>query len=359
MERQLLDPVSRLPVDDVVRRLGGVQAQVASSADLGVRVRSEAVEAGEVDRAIAEGRLIKTWAMRGSLHLLAPDTGPAFLSLLAATRPWARPAWDRYFDMNTDRWEQFREAVGEALHGTTLTREELIDAIVKRPGLGHVGDKIRSSWGTMLKPLAWQGELCFGPSRGTRVTFRRPTDASPAWAGLPPSEAAAPIAVATYFGTYGPATFRAFNHWMGGGWIRKRLLQEMVDGQAGGLVEVDVDGERAYVRSEDVDALSAAKPAHAVRLLPGFDAWVLGPGTTDGYVVPPARRAAVSRQAGWISPIVVVGGVVSATWKLDGDRVAIDWFAEAGKPPRRALDREVDRLAQVLGRGLDVGVTVA
>ena len=89
-----------------------------------------------------------------------------------------------------------------------------------------------------------------------------------------------------------------------------------------------------------------------VRLLPGFDQWVLGPGTADGHVVPSGRRAAVSKQAGWIAPVVVVGGVVSGTWELDGDQARVAWFREAGRPPRVALGAEVVRWSTILGRDL-------
>jgi Winged helix DNA-binding domain len=360
MERQLLAPVGRLPVDGVVRRLGGVQAQVASAAELGVRVRREDSMAGEVDRALADGALIKTWAMRGALHLLAPDVGSALLSLISAARPWSRPGWDRYFDMNPDRWAAYFEAARTALDGTTLTREELIAGIGANPDLRHLADEMRSGWGTMLKPLAWQGELCFGPSRGTRVTFRRPADASPDWTGLPAPEEAAPIAVEAYFGAYGPATLEAFNHWMGGGWLRKRAIRELVGADGGGrLAEVDVDGRRAWVLAEHVDALAGSQPTSAVRLLPNFDAWVLGPGSKDEHVVPPGRLAAVSRQAGWISPVVIAGGKVAGTWRIDGDRLAIDWFSERGRPPRNDLAEEIDRLAGIVGRGLAAEIRLA
>ncbi len=99
MGRQLLDPIGRLPVAGVVRRLGGVQTQVALSAELAIRLRREASRPGEVGRALADGRLIKTWAMRGALHLLTPETGGVFLSVIAAGRPWDRPSWQRYLGM--------------------------------------------------------------------------------------------------------------------------------------------------------------------------------------------------------------------------------------------------------------------
>jgi hypothetical protein len=60
MERQLLDPVGKLPVAAVVRRLCGVQTQVASSAELAVRVRRQTSRRGEVARALAEGRVISS-----------------------------------------------------------------------------------------------------------------------------------------------------------------------------------------------------------------------------------------------------------------------------------------------------------
>jgi uncharacterized protein YfaQ (DUF2300 family) len=47
MKRHLLDPVGRLPVPDVVDRLCGVQAQVACSAELAVRVRRQTSRRGE------------------------------------------------------------------------------------------------------------------------------------------------------------------------------------------------------------------------------------------------------------------------------------------------------------------------
>ena len=364
LERQLLDPIGRLSVADVVRRLGGVQAQVASAAELGVRVRRRTSRPGEVERLRLQWErfrligIIKTWAMRGALHLVAPDTGPALLSLIAAARPWGRPGWDRYFDMNEARWSAYFDAVRRALDGTTLSREELVAAIAATPGLGHLADGLRSGWGTLLKPLAWSGELCFGPSRGTYVTFRRPADVSPEWTGLPAPEDAAPVAVEAYFGAYGPATLEAFGHWMGGGWLRKRALREMVDAHGSSrLVEVDVEGRRAFILGEHVDGLAAARPSSAVRLLPNFDAWVLGPGSRDERVVPPAQLAAVSRQAGWISPVVLAGGVVAGTWQLDGERLAVVWFPEAGDLPADKLEAEVDRLSTIVGRPLSPSVT--
>jgi hypothetical protein len=352
MRRHFLDPIGERSVSDVVRRLCGIQAQVASSAELAVRVRRKASRPGEVARALTEGRLIKTWAMRGTLHLLTPEDAGAFLSLLASGRSWERPSWERYFGMTATHWDSLRLAVREALDGAPLTREELIAAIVARRGLGHIGEALRSGWGTLLKPLAWQGDLCFGPSRGTRVTFMRPEAASARWAGVPDPDEAAPIVIAAYFGAYGPATIQNFRSFLSRGRIHVRQLRAWFGAVSDRLAAVDVEGHRAYVLAKDVDELALARPTAAVRLLPGFDQYVMGLGTEDEHVVPKARRRTVSRQSGWIAPIVVSGGRVTGTWDLDGDRVRVGWFKEAGRPPRSRIQAEVERLASILARGL-------
>src|SRR5688572_13398373 len=162
MQRQMLDPPGASPVAEVVSRLCGVQAQVASSAELAVRVRRRASQPGEVDRALSEGRLIKTWAMRGALHLLPPEEAGMFLSLLAADRLWA--SWQRYFGVSTKQMAVLRRAIRAALEGAPLTRVELAEAVSAQRGLRQVGEALRSGWGELLKPLAWQGDVCFGPS---------------------------------------------------------------------------------------------------------------------------------------------------------------------------------------------------
>ena len=352
MQRHLLDPVATPRIAGVVRRLCGVQAQVASSAELAIRVRRKASRPGEVARALSDGRLVKTWAMRGALHLLTPEDGGAFLSLMAAGRSWERPSWQRYFGMTTKQQPLFRRAVREALDTEPLTREELAAAVSGQRGLRHVGEELRSGWGTLLKPLAWQGDLCFGPSQGNRVTFMRPEVASSRWAGLLDPDEAGRTAVAAYLRAYAPATSDAFGNWLAGGWFGKRQLRTWFSSLGDLLAEVEVDGEPAHVLAEDVDELVATRPTSAVRLLPGFDQYVLGPGTADDHVVPAARRRAVSKQAGWIAPVVVAGGSVRGTWELDGDEVRVAWFAESGRRPRKPLEAEVARLSSILGRDL-------
>jgi Winged helix DNA-binding domain len=355
MRQQLLDPVGTESVAGVVRRLGAVPAQLDAAAELAVRVRRERSRSGEVARALAEGRIVKTFAFRGATHLLTPEDGGAYVALRAASRMWELPSWQRFYGLTPSDWPLFREAVREALAGGPMTRHELGAAVTARPKFRHLGFAFDDRAGTLLKPLAWQGDMSFGPPRDGRVTFQR-LDRNPRWAGVPDLDEAGMRAVEAYFRAYGPATPDHVRYWLGEGLgAGRKRIRSWIAGFGDRLAAVDIDGESAYVLREDLEELAATPATTAVRLLPGYDQWVLGPGTADAHVVPPARRTLVSRQAN----IVIVGGVVSGTWSLTDDQVVAVWFAEAGPPAREALAEEVARLATILDRPLQSTVQMA
>jgi len=165
--------------------------------------------------------------------------------------------------------------------------------------------------------------------------------------------------IRSYLAAYGPATSDQIRNWLARGRVSIRRLRAWVAVMGDQLTQVEVDGEPAWIRAEDLDELAGARPSTAVRLLPGFDEYVLGPGTDDGRVIAAPRRAAVSRTAGWISPVVVAQGTVAGTWELDGDLLRVSWFNEAGRIPQRAVSAEVGRLSVILGRELGPIVSLA
>jgi hypothetical protein len=356
MRRQLLDPPGKLSAARVVARLCGVQAQVASSAELAIRVRRETSRPGEVARALADGRLVKTWAMRSTLHLLSPENGAAILSIMAPERVWER--WRRYFDTTTGEMDRLWRAICEVLQEGPLTRAELAEAVAARRGLAFAESALRSSYGEILGPLAWRGHVCFGPSRDGRVTFTSPRLASSRWPELSDPDDAAPAVIACYLRAYGPATFDGLAAWLGGA-VDKRRLRGWFAGMGDRLAEVEIEASPAYVLARDLASLVSTTPTGAVRLVPGFDQYVLGPGTKDPLLVPAERRAAISRQAGWIWPVVLRDGEICGTWELARDEARVGWFRETGPPPRRAIEAEVARLSSILERDLRAAIRLA
>ncbi|GGU72043.1 hypothetical protein GCM10010211_42370 [Streptomyces albospinus] len=350
LRQQSLTPRTAAPAEELVARLAGVQAQVASAAELAVTTRQTAPDAA-VRRALSARTVIRTWAMRGTLHLLPAGGSAGYLSLLGAARTWEKPSWQRAFGVDPQQMAVLGEAVDDLLDGRPLTRQELTAALLERPGLEGLGEQLSSGWGTVLKPLAWTGRLCQGPPRGQNVTFTAPRSWVPGWRGLPDPEEAAAAVIPAYLAAHGPATPAAFDAWLLRGATRKAVLRGWFAALGDRLTEVQVDGqEGAFVRAEDADALARTEPSHEVRLLAGFDQYVLGPGSSDTRLIAPARRKEVSRAGGWISPVVVHEGRVAGVWEFTEGAVAVTLFAEHGGIPRAALEAEAAHLSRCTGR---------
>lgn len=350
MRRQLLDPVDQPEAPEVVRRLCGVQAQVLSAATLAIGVRQTDPVPDAVSRALGDGQLMRTWAMRGTLHLLTPDEAGAYLALMAAGRSWERGSWVRTFGVDPEEMARLTETVAEVLDDRVLSREQLVAELAGRLGRADLEEQLRSGWGAVLKPVAWQGVLCHGPADGNRVTFARPDRLLPGWKGLPSPEEAALMVVPAYLRVYGPATIERFDAWLTRGVSKKPVLRGWFAAVGDRLVTVDVEGTTAYLLAEDAEELAGTPPTEAVRLLPGFDQYVLGPGTTAAEILAPARRGQVSRPGGWIAPVVVAGGRVVGVWNSNEQAVVdVQLFEdEEDQLPATALEAAVDRVRHVL-----------
>ena len=126
----------------------------------------------------------------------------------------------------------------------------------------------------------------------------------------------------------------------------------MLDGLGDELVEVSVEGRPARALAADAPALEQVKPARRARLLAGFDPYVAGFFPREG-LVEAELLPRVSRTAGWISPVLVVGGRLVGVWqhKLKGRTmtIAVEPFGKLAAARRRELEADAERLASSLG----------
>jgi hypothetical protein len=118
------------------------------------------------------------------------------------------------------------------------------------------------------------------------------------------------------------------------------------------VVEVEVEGEPGWLLAADVDAVVASGPRGIVRLLPGFDPYVVAAPRGADAVLPAAERARVYRPQGWLSPVVLADGRITGVWSHEaGDALAVrvEPFRRPAKAVRAAVEAEVERLAALLG----------
>ncbi|MGH3133029.1 MAG: winged helix DNA-binding domain-containing protein [Gaiellaceae bacterium] len=356
LRRHMLD--RRVPGESLVetaRALCGVHAQLASSAELALWARMDGIQADDVRTALERDRtLVKTWAMRGTLHLLPSDDLPLYVAVLGPR--WADPgsAWLRGFGLTNAQYDAILDSVPRALGARPRTREQLADKLAELAG-PDIRDRVLSGWGALLKPSARRGDLCFGPNRGRNVTFVRPDRwlRLRALPSLDSGEAAREL-VRRYLAAYGPATADDLGRWLGvRGAEPKRLLRAVEDD----LVEVEVAGRPAWALAVDLDDLQKAPEPSSVRLLPAFDPYVVGFRPRELFVAPKDERRVFRPQA-WLSPVVLVDGRAAGVWEreLRGRRldVRIEPFARLTAATRRALSDESERLAAFLGATVEL-----
>jgi len=342
----------------VASRLCGLHAQVLSSAELTVWARVEDLDRRAVQRALWEERtLVKTWAMRGTLHLLPSDELSLWHAALSTSRRYLKPArWQNHFGITIAELDRLTEAIGAALDGRVMTREELAREVGRLTGSAAFGTQVaESSWGTMLRPAAFTGRLCFGPSVGQRVQFTRP-DTWLAGAGRslgPPVDPQAATAAVTrrYLAAYGPATVHDLARWWNGGGVA--TARQWIASLGEEVCAVDLEGTQAWMLAADACEAREIPTDRSVRLLPGFDQYVVAASCHAQQLLPGDLRSRVFRPQGWISPVLLVNGRMEGTWRheIKGSRVevAIEPFVKAPVWVRRAAGLEAERLGAFLG----------
>ena len=323
---------------EVTSALAGVQTQVATSAHQVLAVRCASPEGIDLDRLLWTDRaLVKTWAMRGTLHMLPAAEWPEWVALLR-TREWRiTPAWVKYHGVTAEELDAVTAVVPEALAGGPLTRDELADRVAGLTGHAHLAEQLRSGWTAVFKPAAAQGLLCQGPPRDGNITFVDPVRWLGKQATRPapdPDEAVAAV-LARCLDAYGPATVQDVARWLG---VQPKPARLLLARHADSLVQVDLAGQKAWLTPDGAAAIAGAAPPEGVWLLPGFDPYVLAPISHRAEIIPARKVDAVSRTAGWISPVLLVDGRIAGTWEPSTARgvttVTVTPFA---KLPKRVV----------------------
>jgi hypothetical protein len=351
----LLQPAPRFEMLAVVSSLVGVQAQVMSSAELAVGVRVAGLARADIADALwRERTLVKTWAMRGTLHLVAAPELPELVAALGTRTNHLKPIALRYFGATAEQHQHLLDAISTTLTAEPMTRAALASAVAERIGDPEVATKVSGSWGTFFKPAAGRGLLCFGPDEGRNVTFVRPS----AWLGreMPePSQAAVAAVIDRHLAAFPGSSKSELARWWG---VSAGDLRPALDLLADRITTVSVEGTKALVRRADLGEVDAAQPATGLRLLGGFDPYTLSLEKAAEPLLPRARRSLVSREAGWISAVLLDGGRIAGTWthEITSKAIAIrvtPW-RRLSNPEARAVEAEATAIGGFLATGLPV-----
>jgi Winged helix DNA-binding domain len=350
----------RAPAADlvaVVARMCGLHAQVMSSVELALAARIDGLTRDAVREALWEQRtLVKLWAMRGTLHVLPADDLGLWLGGL---RTYSR-GWPMYGMADPVRLE-LADLVGRALRDNVLTRAELAAAVGTLSGSAETGDLLHGSWGGYLKPASFLGQLCFGPGDGQRVRFANPATWLPARPVPVDADDALGEIARRFLGVHGPAAPVDLAAWFG---VNQAHARPMLAALGDAATQVRIDGRSYWMLAADVPDLLATAPTNVVRLLPGFDQWVVCATRRDGArsragpgepALDPAYRTRIYRLQGWVSPVVLVNGRMAGVWRHERRgrqiRIEIDPFRRLPRWTREPIRDESERIAAFLSGG--------
>ena len=298
-----------------------------SAAEIALWTRNHDLTAAAIHSALWKDRaLVKTSCMRGTLHLLTATDFPIYIAALKSSRIRQTLHIMARYGVTQREAREVPEAVMEALGDGPVTKRELTERVLS---LGLAGKKAKlwfeqSSWGVARLAIV-EGLVCYGPDRGQHVTMVRVDQwlrGLPEKARISESEAGR-ILLRRYLGSYGPATVRDFSKWTGFSSPEAKAVWESLEEE---LAEVSVEGREAFILRQDGDELAASHlDDETVRLLPNFDPYLLAHADKN-HLVTSRYYKRVYRQAGWVSPVVLLNGRVIGTWSYArrGKRLSLE-----------------------------------
>ena len=340
-------------VADVVGWFGAMQAQDAASAMWSLGARLPGFTLLDVQAALERREALRTWPMRGTVHLVPARDARWMLDLMGARALAGAAARRSYLGLTEQVAERAVEVLGAALTGGgRLTRKECLAVLADAgiDGSGQLGYHLL--WYTSQR-----GVTCIAPSIGTEQTFALLDEWVPD-PHRPDRDEALGTMVLRFFRSHGPATRQDFTRWTG---------LPMADGRRGlavageALAAVRVGGQEMIVDRELLEAHRAGPAAPAgdeVRALPGFDEYLLGYKDRSLMVAAEHMAAIIPGGNGVFQPTLVRAGRVIGTWKRSAARgrtvVQVRPLVRFGAADRPLVEDALKPYGYFVGQPVDV-----
>jgi hypothetical protein len=353
----LLDDASANVVT-ISRDMCGVQAQMMSAAYLQLWTRNHAITRAQVETALWKSRtLVKTSLMRQTLHLIPTDEFWLYIAALKPSRVAQALRVMARCGIEREEGEALTPLIMDALSAGPLGKAAINAAI--RP---KVSKRVRS-WmekvSSIVRVPVAAGQVCYGAGDNNEVSFIRIDHWLPKLKSNPISASEAQCELLRkYLAAYGPATLTDFSHWAGISMQEVKPLRALVEPS---LVEVPGDRKGCFVRCEDVADLNGNPGSKTcIRLLPYFDSYLLAHREKD-HLLSEKHYKRVYRNQGWISPVVLIAGVIAGVWsyKLQSSKllVTVELFGKLSRSARAGIEREAEHLALYFGGELELQFT--
>ena len=337
-------------VAGIVEWFGAMQAQDAASAMWTLGSRLPGATADDVQAALERLEAIRTWPMRGTLHLVPPRDARWMLDLMGVRMLTGVAARWAYLGLDGVQVERAAEVLGEALAGGgRMTRAECLAAL-QAAGLDTAGQRGYH----LLWYAAQTGVTCMAAHVGGEQSFVLLDEAVPDPHRPDRDEALATTAV-RFFRSHGPASAKDL-----AGWTALTLTDSRRGIAAAGdrIAAVDVEGVPMHVAPEVLDAAPESLADDEIRVVAGFDEYLLGYKDRSLMLDAAHKQAVVPGGNGIFQWTIVRAGRVIGTWRRTkrGGSTVVDVLPLV---PLRPADEQriagaLEPFGRFLGRPLDV-----
>ena len=322
LARQMLLERSRLPLPQVVERMGGIQAQYAPSAYIGLWSRVAGFEREQLTRALERRTLIQGTLLRATIHIVSRrDYWPLREAIRESDQLWLRQAWPEI--AGRDRKEPNR-LLRAALADGPRRRNELLTLVGKEGWEAADVDLVRvppsGTWENRRAHLFGLAEQWVGPADADIQAGRE-------------------LLVRRYLRAFGPARVADIARWA-------RLAREHVEPAVERVATRGFRDEqgRQLVDLPRAPILAAETPAPP-RFIGSFDALLLVHARRTGVLPEEFRPRIFNTKAPQSFHTFLVDGAVAGAWRYDDERVRLEPFRRLTRAERTELDEEAERLA--------------
>ena len=325
---------------DVVSTLGAVQGQDYPGTLWAIGLRLPAATEIDIERAIANHTIIRTWPVRSTLHFVAAADVHWLLELLGPKIISSASLRLKQYGLDSSVLTRIQKVLVESLQGAQLTRNEVY-TVLERAKISVEGQRGYH----ILWRMGVGRVICFGARRGKQPTFTLLEEWAPPVRILDREAAMAELAW-RYFSGHGPATLQDFAWWSGLKMSDAKASLAMVSSRLQSLTV----NEKIYWMNPETPSLGGT--AQIVYLLPGFDEYLLGYQDRTASLDPADAQKIQPGSNGVFSSTIVIDGKVVGTWRREltkkAVRISTNLFGTLSKREARALEAAISRYCEFL-----------
>jgi hypothetical protein len=348
---QGIAPTTATTPEAVVAHLGAVQAQDYPGALWSIGLRTPACTRADIERAIMDRAIIRTWPMRGTLHFIPAADARWMLELMTPRIMKGAAGRHRQLELDDAAFTRSRAIIGRALKAERILARPEVFAALERGGVSTAGQRGIH----IVQRLCMERMLCFGPHNGKQPTFALFDEWISTSRALDRDAALSTIAE-RYFSSHGPATLRDFVWWTG---LTVSDAKTALHLAAPSLESVRVGEAEYWIRGGLVGVAAAEAPVQRAHLLPGFDEFMLGYKDRSAALHASHAPRIVPGNNGMFISTLVLDGQVCGTWRrsatVKSAVIEASPFAVLPAAKRKAFAAALERYAQFLGVPVKLG----